>query len=234
MHHYTAQRIGPQSLLIVGGLWIQSSLLSAAMPCFNNQINRRIYIANLGIDGYTISWKSKYLPEITYRTYPLCFKLKNNLYICGHNPIRNSDFSLNDFDQLVMCPMCKHKERDETHNKHLEYPAHIADCTCCDKFEFSNEKCSRNVCSLPKPLRHIIWMKVTTNKNESMAIIEFYDLVDCRDKIWIFTEKEERFEEYWDPDSKICSLCQELQSLNSREIEHRKHASSNTCILTIK
>ena len=71
----------------------------------------------------------------------------------------------------------------------------------------NSENYYRKICSLPIPLRYIGNPKVATNKDESVAIIHFYDAVDCREKIWIFSEKDEQFKEYLDPNSKTCHRC---------------------------
>ena len=73
-------------------------------------------------------------------------------------------------------------------------------------------------------------MKVTTNKNESLALIDFYDPTDCRDKIWIFTEKGEKFEEHWDPNSEPCLDCKEY----TRNHSHRVHPSWKMKLMNIQ
>ena len=99
------------------------------------------------------------------------------------------------------------------------------------------EKYYRNICSLPTTLRNIVNLKIATNKNDSLAVIEFYDAVDCRDKLWIFTEKEEKFEEHCDPKSEPCKQCKD-DPLNSnlvcRKRNHSSHFSCKKQILRIQ
>ena len=104
----------------------------------------------------------------------------------------------------------------------------------------SDEKYYRNICSLPRPIENLTNLKVTTNKNESLALINFYDQTDCRDKIWIFAEKEEKFEEHWDPNSEPCVECIEhplntSMSYNEyNKYNHRRHSSWKMNIMNIQ
>ena len=54
-----------------------------------------------------------------------------------------------------------------------------------------------------------------------MAIIHFYDAEDCQEKIWIFSEKDEQFEEHLDPNSKICHRCKFEGTYKRLVIERR-------------
>ena len=63
--------------------------------------------------------------------------------------------------------------------------------------------------------------KVTTNKDESVAIIHFFDAVDCREKIWIFSEKDEQFKEHLHPNSEICYRCKDEGTNNWQDIERK-------------
>ena len=203
LDHYSALRTGPQRLLFVGGIWTnrnkragRQSGKTVNLVEYPNSLHN--YINPMGCH---ISWKSKYIDEMPYRPMPLCFKLKNNLYIAGHRTIAWFDCRLNDKERRLMCTNCGGFATEKGYE--------IIECRCCDKFDLSNEKYYRNICSLPRSIRNLANLKVASNKNGSLALIAFYDPEDCRDKIWIFTEKEEKFEEHWDPNSEPCLDCKE-------------------------
>ena len=82
------------------------------------------------------------------------------------------------------------------------------------------------------PLRYMGNPKVATNKDESVAIIHFYDAVDCREKIWIFSEKDEQFKEHLDPNSEICHRCKD-EYIESRLKYHPSHEYGKKRILRI-
>ena len=173
-------------------------------------INRYILQANLNKNGYDITRNIDYMADMPNRTRPIFFKLKESLYIAGSYPIwsKIKGWMGTDHRNLVL-------------NKFQHYTGDnfkTADCVCCDKFDLSNEKYYPNICSIPAPLTYLTNLKVTTNKNESLAIIHFYDPIACREKIWLFNELDEQFEEHWDPNSKACSKCQRItddQDLNN-------------------
>ena len=220
---YSVLRIGPQRLMFVGGIWThringriertegQSGEVVNLVEHPNtshNFINRHVIQVDLNSREYIVSWKSKYIDEMPYRPNPFCFKLKNNLYIAGHRSIRSFDNHLNEKERRLMCTSCPSFTSYTNKNKTKITSKEII-CCCCDKFDLSEEKYYRNICSLPRPITNLIDLKVTTNKKESLALIDFYDPMDCRDKIWIFTEKDEKFEEHWDPNSEPCLDCKE-------------------------
>ena len=246
--HFSALRVGPKSLLIIGGFCIPKSkkTLGRLNEIVNlvehpntshSYINRYLHQVDLNQEDYTISWKSKYIAEMPYRSHPFCFKLKTNLYIAGHTPIAKFDHSLSDDERLLACTICTSKMKRADISPHIWIESESVECSCCDKYDLKEEKYYRNVCSLPSTLRNIINLKVATNKDESMAVFEFYDAVDCRNKVWIFTEKEEKFEEHWDPKSDPCSQCKDNplnSSLFCRKGNHSSHDSCKTQILRMK
>ena len=59
---------------------------------------------------------------------------------------------------------------------------------------------------MPYSLKRVTLPKITRNKDESLAVISFYDPVDLRDKIWTFTE-DTGFVEHFDLAPEVCSDC---------------------------
>ena len=165
-------------------------------------INRYMIQANLNENGYDIARTIYYMSDIPYRPRPLCFKLKESLYIAGSYPIWSK------IQGWIGAEYGNLEHNNFYHNSGDDFKK--ADSISCDKFDLSNENYYPNICSLPAPLKYLTNLKVTTNKNESIAIIHFYDPIACRDKVWLFDELEERFEEHWDPNSKPCSTCQSI------------------------
>ena len=241
---YSALRIGSQRLLFVGGIWThridtriertggQSSEVVNLVEhptTGQNFINRHVIQVDLNTRECIVSWKSKYIDEMPYRPNPFCFKLKNNLYIAGHRSYRPFDSHLNEKERRLMCTSCPSFTSYTNKNKTKITSKEII-CCCCDKFDLLEEKYYRNICLLPRPMTNLIDLKVTTNKNESLALIDFHDQKDRRDKLWIFTEKEEKFEEYWDPKSEPCLDCKE-DTINHH---HRVHPSWKMKLINIQ
>ena len=214
LSNFSVLRVGPQDLIIVGGIkgiWREDMCPKASLRN-DLSINRHVFQVELGNEGYNIKWKSKYLDDMPLRSRPLCFKLKNTLYIAGHNPLNKPFYKqLYRKEPQLFCSRCD--SRFITKAKE--------GCTCCDKLDLTSEKYYRKICTLPRPLRYISNPKVTTNKKESMAIIHFYDAEDCQEKIWIFSEKDEQFEEHLDPNSKICHRCKFEGTYKRLVIERR-------------
>ena len=115
------------------------------------------------------------MADMPNRTRPLCFKLKESLYIAGSYPI---------WSNTKGWIGTEHGNLEHTNFQHNTGDNFkTTDCVCCDKLDLSNEKYYSNICSTPAPLKYLTNLKVTTNKNESMAIIHFYDPIACREKI---------------------------------------------------
>ena len=202
-------------------------------------INRHVIQVDFNTWGYNISWKSKYIDEMPSRPQPFCFKLKNNLYIAGNCTIAWYPSRLNEKERNLMCTSCRGFTSCYNSNGTRKASKAIY-CCCCDKFNLSDEKYYRNICSLPRPIENLTNLKVTTNKNESLALIDFHDQTDCRDKIWIFAEKEEKFEEHCDPNSEPCVECKEhplTPSMSHNEYNkynHSRHSSWKMNIMNIQ
>ena len=114
LDHCSVLRIGPQRLLFVGGIWVRriertEGQLREVVNLMehpntsHNFINRHeLHVkVDLNTCGYNISWKSKYIDEMPYRSKPFCFKLKNNLYIAGHRTIAWFDSRLNEKERSL-------------------------------------------------------------------------------------------------------------------------------------
>ena len=258
IRQFSTLRVSPQSLLIIGGYCLprypdgklirsrnrplrthsEELVNMAEHPnTSHNFVNRYLHQIDLNQEGYTLSWKSKYIAEMPYRSNPFCFKLKNNLYIAGHRPGVGFDSRLNENERRLTCTICTGSLKHDDRNPNIWIESESVECSCCDKYDLLEEKYYRNICSLPTTLRNIVNLKIATNKNDSLAVIEFYDAVDCRDKLWIFTEKEEKFEEHCDPKSEPCKQCKD-DPLNSnlvcRKRNHSSHFSCKKQILRIQ
>ena len=199
--------LGPQKVGVVGGFWTQkkSGLLSLAdgnrgmtdsFETPKSYFNHNIHLGTVSINGSDTVWDCKYIPNIPSRCRPLCFKMKNNLYIAGHcsySPLLEDN---NPWDQWK-------KEDPDMWHTFCENHSDFKDCICCDRFDISESKYYRNVHSLPTPLNRMYHPKLTTDRRENFAVIEFFDPVDSKDMIWIFTEQE-GFQEHFNPRTREC------------------------------
>lgn len=221
--NYASVCVDPKRIYIVGGFsrsqkgskrnknakipraYIDKYQLNGKIHCFN----KTIFLAELSSDRFSIIWRSKYLDDMPFRDIPLCFKLKNNMYIAGN---------LSGTQSL---------QREDTEISSCNHNSNSVSCICCDRFDFSNEKYYRNVYSIPYTLSRVFRPKVIKDENESFAVIAFYDLLDCQEKIWTFTE-DSGFEEDFDPRARLpCKLC-------TKSKKHQSHSSSKRQILRIK
>ena len=249
--NYSSVCIDSKRICIVGGVWQSkkegelffrtnfrtkiakghSSSLNAKIILKTNEVaskdikqqfNRLIMMGEISSSGLSITWKSKYISDIPYRSFPLCFKLKNNLYIAG-------SYAGNIDRKAHIDEVCNHERA-------------LVDCFCCDRFDFTIQKYYRNVYSIPYTINRVNQPKVTKNAAETFAVIAFYDLLDCQDKIWIFTE-DAGFEDHSDfATSSRCKMCAESRPANTfktylqlrQHRQHQLHSSWKRQILSIK
>ena len=172
-------------IYLVGGLWKYpygnetkktkvDDKLKYLMGGTKFEINRTVLTIERVSSTMNIRYlRSRYIDEMPYRSKPLCFRLNNSLYMAGHVPCND-------------CNSKRHLTEEHILNSDLHFDKD--DCKCCDRVDLSNETYHRNVHSIPYSLKRVTKSKIVSDKDESFAVISFYDPFDFEDKVWTFTE----------------------------------------------
>ena len=114
-----------------------------------------------------IAWSSTYTGKMWIRTTPVCFKLKDNIYIAGRYRYCNNP-------------------RDRTYNVTSSFCDKV--CKGCDIYNYKTRKLYLNIHSLPYALCKSSAVRVATNKNEDIAVLVLTVL--GVEKMLIFTHEE--------------------------------------------
>ena len=186
LRNYTPVCTSPKQIYYVGGFWNADHVykrMKINESMYHSKttkllVNRTLLQSELTSGKLDISWRSTYINNMPYRRMPLCFKLKNSLYIVGHVPCTDSC--------ILHDPCHTIQIRSMTSDQHFD----VDDCKCCDRFDLLDEKYYRNVHSIPYSLKKVINPKVTKNEDESFAVITFYNTCDYQEKVWTFTDDE--------------------------------------------
>ena len=109
------------------------------------QPNHRLWEGTLTKDQKTITWTSMKLGPIKARIRPICFKLKENLYIAGGQPI------------------------EATNNGSSDSKTNRTSLLCCDVYNLQEKKLTKSVHFLPYPVDDVD--KIATDADETFALI---------------------------------------------------------------
>ena len=126
-------------------------------------------------------WVANSVSSITPRVRPICFKLKNNMFMAGGQTLNESDecicleseyYQEMDKDGILKCfaRFCRSKNKWK-------------DMLTCDKYDISGNNYYESCYSLPCPINDVD--KVVTDGNETFAIITRRNTGTCL----IFTEE---------------------------------------------
>ena len=188
---FTLVRVGPRRIFSVGGYYGQSfpkngrnTLIPHAItgvPKLHTEDIQVIWKGDLSEDGYHMSWNKIILGLSPIRVDPICFKLKNNVYIA-------STYSYISPDEPNVCTFCF--------------------CFSCDRYNLVDENFYPNVFSYTPSLAFYLpnYCEPTTatDENETFAILAFYGKMDHKEIILMFTE-DNGFEKLNNLNSPRCS-----------------------------
>ena len=148
LRDFTLVRVSPKKVLFVGGYrqYYHRHMLLQGELCHNRNM---------------IDWKVIDVGAIPIRIKPICFKLKNNVYIIG------SSFVLPCFTNGAK--FC---------NRHT-----------CDMYNLPEEKYYQNIYSLPISIYQGI-IKIAIDASETCALMLVHDTVSGKETVWTFTEAE--------------------------------------------
>ena len=126
-----------------------------------------IWQATLTNDIRKIAWSSTCTGKMWIRTRPVCFKLKDKVYIAGRYRYCNNP-------------------RDRAYNVTFSFCDKV--CKGCDIYNYKTKKLYLNVHCLPYALCKSSVVRVATNKNEDIAILVLTVL--GVEQMLIFTHEE--------------------------------------------
>ena len=181
---FTLVRVAKETIMLIGGYQLyamqnfhgcnHNNASNDGLITFKNQgpfkfykPNELVWKGTLTQCGKSVTWEKQDLGRIKMRIKPICFKLKDNLYIAGANPKPDNY----DENQCGWPRCCQ--------NPHFGYYWMEPDfcktcnqiCVCCDKYDMKEGKYYHNVYSLPYPLTFYNHVKVATYENEEFALL---------------------------------------------------------------
>ena len=221
LYNYSVVCSPPNRIYLVGGFWRHQKVDGPKRLKMHDKliypseeiiINRAVLIEELISGKLNKIKKSSYLDDMPYRSKPLSFILNNNLYLAGHVPCSDCTSVDHEHGKFFLNSVSSHLDEN--------------DCKCCDRIDLSNEKYYHNVHSMPYSLKRVTLPKITRNKDESLAVISFYDPLDFQDKVWTFTE-DTGFVEHCDLASEVCFECKKNYNANHSYYFHSSEFSSN-------
>ena len=143
----------------------------------NNVLNRVIWQGTLTDGNTKIIWKAINIGGSCIGFYPICFKLKDNVYITGDRKHCTSDTRNNSGDFITW---------------HMPCPSCIAISNTVDRYNYKEKKMYLNAYSIPDVLPKS-FLKIATDKNETFAVLVFkrghLRRLSREEKMLIFTKK---------------------------------------------
>ena len=134
---FSVIRVAQNKIMLVGGIYQQTSSDSR----INEKYNQILWQCTLTNDQNDVTWMTLDSELIKVRLKPMCFKLKDNLYIAGgeDEPKASSIFSRNGL-------------------------------LCCDRYNMKENKYYKTLYTLPYPLSDVE-TSIATNDKETFALI---------------------------------------------------------------
>ena len=166
MHEFTLVRVAQNQLLLVGGFQYSYWKNETLKP------NHVLWQGTLTKNEKSVTWIALNVESIPMRLNPICFKLKDNVYIVGENELKNIYPNITKL--TGMCNGCF---------SYLNYS-----CICCDRYNLKEGKYYSNVHSLPYPLISDEVTNVATDEKDTFAIIPNCNQTLGTGKLLIFTE----------------------------------------------
>ena len=130
-----------------------------------------------------IKWTSTQVEKMWMRNNPICFKLKDNIYIVGKSK-----------NQCIHGHVFRsHYRYNPQRNVRLSSCTNI--CDGCDKYNYKERKFYPNVHHIPYALNKNPYVKIATDKDETFALLIFTfqtygRALQATEKRLMFTEKE--------------------------------------------
>ena len=169
MKQFAIVNLTKTSIILIGGYYYNEV---SEYPVTNISawlIRNKVFLQGTFEDDYRkITWDAIDIGGYWTSNKPICFKLKDNIYItgnrthyCSSNPHHASS---------LVCPYC--------------VTAHKS----CDKYDYKEKKIYLNMYSMPYALSADSFLTIATDKDEHLAILLF--TFEGKEKMLIFTESD--------------------------------------------
>ena len=148
MKEFAILKLTKTSIILIGGYFKNDYGKEAWLT------RNKVFLQGTFRDGNSkITWDSIDIGGYWTSINPICFKLKDNIYITGNRTHYCS--SNQDHVDSLACPYCviPHKS--------------------CDKYDYKEKKIYLNMYSMPYALSADSFLKIATDKNEHFAILLF-------------------------------------------------------------
>ena len=158
------------SIVLIGGRYVYCRVPSGSIV-----LNRVMWQGTLTDGNTKIAWNPIDIGGSCMGYNPICFKLKENVYITGDR---------------------KHCTSGNNHRWHLTCPSCIRISNTFDRYNYKEKKMYLNAHSIPNGLSKMEHpAKIVTDKNETFAVLVFKQVppqegrINCKLRMLIFTEE---------------------------------------------